>query len=166
MIVIYTDGSTLKNGAKDAVGGFGVVVCEATNINDEGTYTIVNAHQESCIGTTNNREEMKAILWALSNYGKDGFERPIVYTDSSYCERSFNEWIRSWKDNGWKRAKNKPLENTDLIKEYDRLTTQERKHIDLRKCPGHSGIRWNELADGLATGRLSVENVLSIPNTF
>lgn len=29
MIVIYTDGSTLKNGAKDAKGGFGVVVCEA-----------------------------------------------------------------------------------------------------------------------------------------
>lgn len=28
MIVIYTDGSALKNGAKNAEGGFGVIVCE------------------------------------------------------------------------------------------------------------------------------------------
>lgn len=166
MFIIYTDGSALRNGAKDAPGGFGVVVCEATDVNNEDTYTIINAYQESCVGTTNNREEMKAILWAVKNYGTDGFVRPIVYTDSSYCERSFNEWIRSWKASGWRRAKNKPLENTDLIKEYDRLTTREGKMVDLRRCPGHAGITWNELADGLATGRLTVEEVLSMPNKF
>ena len=37
MTVIYTDGSTLKNGAENAKGGFGVVVCEAEPHQDPST---------------------------------------------------------------------------------------------------------------------------------
>ena len=84
MITIYTDGACSKNGSKDAKGGFGVVVVEDDKI--------IDAYQEFSENTTNNREEIKAILWALENYGlyKDNFQYPVVlyklYPDSKYGE--------------------------------------------------------------------------------
>lgn len=163
MIVIYTDGSTLKNGAKNAKGGFGVVVCKAEPHQDPSTYKVIAAYSERADGTTNNRMEMSAILWALTHYGaKDGdFFTPIVYSDSMYCVNSFTNWIKNWKANDWVRSGNKPLENKDLILEYDRLTTKEGLRVDLRYVKGHNGHIWNEVADKLATGKITVEEVLS-----
>ena len=148
-MVIYTDGSCQRN---PGPGGFGVIVVE----ND----MVVAAYSERTNDTTNNREEMKAIIYALENYGaKEGdFFTPIVYSDSSYCVNSFTNWINGWKANGWVRAGGKKLENLDLIQTYDMLR-QEFK-IDLRKIKGHNGHIYNELADGLATGQISVEDVL------
>lgn len=152
MITIYTDGSTLNNGAKNAEGGFGVIVVE----ND----IVVAAYAERTKGTTNNREEMKAIIYALEHYGaKEGdFFTPIVYSDSAYCVNSFTSWIKGWKANGWKRAGGKKLENLDLIQTYDTLAREYK--IDLRKVKGHAGEIYNELADSLATGHMTVEEVL------
>lgn len=161
MIVIYTDGSAKGNGKANAKGGFGIVVCQAWGDEGEENYTPINFYQEEEDGTTNNRMEMKAILWALENYGKppEGKESqwtslmPIVYSDSSYAVNSFTVWIKGWKNNGWKRAHNKPVENLDLVKKWDELVGKGYA-IDLRHCAGHSGNKWNELADALATGRL------------
>ncbi len=157
MIIIYTDGSASNNGAKNAKGGFGVVVCDAES------HTPIDAYSERVEGTTNNRMEMSAILWALRNYGaKEGdFFVPIVYSDSMYCVNSFTTWINGWKARGWTRAGNKPLENKDLILEYDRLTNKEGLRIDLRYIKGHSGEIWNEVADKLATGVITAEEVLN-----
>lgn len=107
--------------------------------------------------------EMSAILWALRNYGgKEGdFFVPLVYSDSMYCINSFTTWLNGWKAQGWTRAGGKPLENKDLIIEYDRLVNQEKLKIELRYVKGHNGDRGNELADKLATGAISVEEVLS-----
>ena len=150
MLCIFTDGSTLKNGSKDARGGFGVVVTDNNRV--------INAHSHFCEGTTNNREEMKAIIWALSNYG-NSVPPPIVYSDSSYCVNTFNQWMNSWKRNGWIKSDKKVPENLDLIKLYDIIKEQGKK-IDLRYVKGHAGFTFNELADALATGRMSVEEVL------
>lgn len=148
-MVIYTDGSCQRN---PGPGGFGVIVVE----ND----MVVAAYSERTNDTTNNREEMKAIIYALENYGaKDGeFFCPIVYSDSSYCVNSFTSWIDGWKAKGWVRAGGKKLENLDLIKTYDMLR-QDYK-IDLRKVKGHAGEIYNELADALATGRMTAEEIL------
>lgn len=158
MIVIYTDGSAKGNGNKNAVGGYGVVVYQGL---DSDHLNIIDAYQEQEVGTTNNRMEIKAILWAMKNYGQPGqFFPPIVYSDSMYCVNSFNNWINSWRCNGWKRAKNKELENKDLIMEYDNLLKQGYS-IDLRYVKGHNETIGNELADGLATGALTVQEVLN-----
>ena len=37
--------------------------------------------------------------------------------------------------------------------------TEKEVKIDLRKISGHNGHLWNELADGLATGKITVEEV-------
>lgn len=106
---------------------------------------------------------MKAIIWALENYGnpEDRIIRgyiPIVYSDSAYCINSFTNWIHGWKANGWTRAKGKKLENLDLIKRYDKLIEQGYK-VNLKKIQGHAGYVGNILADGLATGKISQEEV-------
>lgn len=151
MITIYTDGSCKKN---PGPGGFGVVVVEDDKV--------ISAYQFSSQMTTNNRMEMEAILYALENYGsEDGdFSAPVVYSDSMYCVNSFTNWIAGWKRNGWVRAGGKKLENLDLIKTYDMLTSSDGRKIDLRYVKGHAGEIYNEIADALATGRMSVEEVM------
>lgn len=153
MYIIYTDGSCKGN---PGPGGFGVVVLEGENSN---SCKAVRAYQETVDHTTNNREELKAILWALKEYGKTDFLIPIVYSDSSYCVNSLTLWIHTWKRNGWTRSRNLPIENLDLIQEYDRLVRNGYK-IDLRQCRGHVGDTWNEIADKLATGKITVNEVL------
>ena len=58
---------------------------------------------------------------------------------------------------GLKSDKNQP-ENLDLIKSYYELLKKGYK-IDLRKIPGHAGIPGNELADKLATGKITEHEV-------
>lgn len=142
-MTIYTDGSCRSNGNPDAIGGFGVVVVDE----EKGLFTY--AHQE--IGTTNNRQEMKAVLYAFLNFGDKEFA-PTVYCDSAYTVNAFNDWIFSWERNGWKTSTNKAPENLDLIQIYWEWY-QQGYRINLQKIAGHSGNKWNELADRLATGQ-------------
>lgn len=148
MITIYTDGSCKGN---PGPGGFGAVVTS--------DYGIEAVYQEFSNDTTNNREEMKAIIKILEDYGHLK-PTPIVYSDSAYCVNSFTNWIHGWKANGWTRAKGKKLENLDLIQKYDELTSMGYA-IDLRKIAGHAGNVWNELADALATGQKTKEQALN-----
>ena len=100
--------------------------------------------------------EIRAILYAYKKYGvKDnGFIVPIVYSDSSYCVNSFNEWIHNWASRGWLKSNNKVPENLDLMKKYYDLYKQGYR-IDLRKIKGHSTNQWNNLADALATDKIT-----------
>ena len=152
-MVIYTDGSCNGNGKAVNSGGFGVVVLD----NDEN---LVYTYSKRCENTTNNREELKAILYAMLNHGVNTnkyefsqIEPPIVYSDSAYCVNTFNQWMFSWARNGWLKSDNKTPENMDLIQAYYDWY-QKGYRIDLRKVKGHAGQKWNEMADGLATGKI------------
>ena len=95
----------------------------------------------------------------MRNKGGTNFgETPIIYSDSSYCVNTLNEWIYGWARKGWLKANRQPPENLDLIKEFYNLFQQGYK-MDLRKVKGHAGETGNELADELATGRITVEKV-------
>ena len=75
MIYIYTDGSSKGN---PGPGGFGVVVLKDN--------TIKYSYYKQNENTTNNKEELKAILHAFylsQTMFKE--EDCIVCTDSSYC---------------------------------------------------------------------------------
>ena len=148
MIEIYTDGSCLQNGKADSHGGYGVVV-----VNDG---KIIHAYSHFEDNTTNNKQEIKAILYALINFGK---YNPVVYSDSSYCVNTFTNWMFGWANRGWLKSDNSPPENLELIKAYYNLI-QENNRIDLRKIKGHSGHMYNELADKLATGKLTPDEVM------
>lgn len=149
-MVIYTDGSCNGNGKAVNSGGFGVVVLD----NNEN---IIYTYSERCENTTNNREELKAIIYAMEHYGKqsllDWNEIIVVYSDSNYCVQTLNEWMFNWERNGWIKSDKKIPENLDLIKKYFDLY-QKGYRIDLRKIKGHAGHKFNEMADGLATGKV------------
>lgn len=154
MVIVYTDGSCLGNGKKENSGGFGVV---AINEKQE----IIEQYSKLCSNTTNNREELKAILYALIKYGTQETAAwelhpqtpPIVYSDSAYAVNTLTNWMFSWEKNNWKKADKQVPENLDLIQAYFELY-QKGYRIDLRKVKGHAGNKWNEIADALATGKI------------
>lgn len=149
-MIIYTDGSCLGNGKSENSGGFGVVVLD----NNENLLYTYNKRNEN---TTNNKEEIRAILYSFLNYGiipfSDYEEIPIVYSDSNYCVQTFNTWMFSWAKNNWIKSDKKQPENLELIKAYYDWY-QKGYRIDLRKVKGHSDNKWNQMADGLATGKI------------
>lgn len=151
-ITIYTDGSCLGNGKEINEGGFGVVVVDE---NENLLYTYKKRNKN----TSNNREELRAILYSFLNYGvkveNSGFSTsniPIVYSDSAYCVNTFNSWMFNWARNGWIKSDNKVPENLDLIQAYYDWYKKGYR-IELRKIKGHAGHKWNELADKLATDK-------------
>lgn len=157
-MIVYVDGSCNGNGKAVNSGGFGVVVLD----NDEN---LVYTYSKRCENTTNNREELKAILYTMLNYGVNTnkyefsqIEPPIVYSDSAYCVNTFNQWMFSWAKNDWLKSDNKIPENIDLIQAYYDWY-QKGYRIDLRKIKGHAGHKWNEMADKLATGVLKGDNI-------
>ena len=158
-MIIYTDGSAHPN---PGPGGFGVIVLD----NDEKIQYIYNKQFEK-EKVTNNQMELKAILYAFLNYGvninTNEFTNniPIVYSDSNYCVQTFNSWMFSWANNGWIKSDKKTPENLDLIKAYYNWY-QKGYRIDLRKVKGHNGVKWNELADLLATGKISLEEAMKL----
>lgn len=143
-MIIYTDGSCRKN--PGGPGGFAVVVVS----NDD---RLITTHTEYCDNTTNNREELKAILWAFLKYGMKitdpAYSVPTLYTDSAYCLNIFTNWMFSWQEKGWLKADGKIPENLDLIKPFYQHWIQGWT-IQIVKVKGHNGDKWNELADKLA----------------
>ena len=154
-MIIFTDGSCRGNGKEDNFGGFGVVI-----LDDNGKF--LSCYQKNSTNTTNNREEIKAILFALLRYGKN---RPVVTvcSDSAYCVNTLTQWMFGWAHNNWLKADNKPPENLDLIQTYYEYYLKGYQ-INLIKVKGHNGLEWNELADKLATGSISVAEAERIYN--
>ena len=159
MKIFYTDGSCLKNGSAYNEGGFGVV-----ELDSRGNY--IRSYAKRNKNTTNNIEELRAILYVMLTEGihitdEEWLHYPTVYSDSAYCVNTLNDWMFRWANNGWLKADGKVPENLELIKAYyDHY--QKGYRIDLRKVKGHSGDKWNELADKLATGAISPEEANEI----
>ena len=148
-MIIYTDGSTAPT--NPGPGGFGVVV-----FNDDNK-TLIDCFYHHEDYTTNNRMEIKAILYALIMYGKEN-PFPIVYSDSAYCVNTFNNWMFSWAKKDWKKSDDKTPENLDLIHQfYEHWINGYR--IDLRKIKGHNNSMGNELADKLASAKISMDDL-------
>lgn len=136
---IYTDGACAGNQNSDNVGGWGAV------IDIDGEVRQIYGGERN---TTNNRMELKACIKALEEVLP---ERPKakIFSDSAYLVNCINQrWYIKWRNNGWKNAKNQPVENQDLWRElFDLL---EGLDVSFHKVKGHSGVELNEMADGLA----------------
>ena len=151
-IEIYTDGScTVKT--KD--GGFGAAIY------------FDNKVKQICGGTkntTNNREELTAVIKALNSLLN--CHQIKLYTDSDYVLKGFTTYLPKWKANDWKIAnKNSSVKNIDLWKELDHIA--KRHKITWLKVKAHSGNIGNTLADTLADlGRQSLDQYSKVGTTF
>ena len=146
---IYTDGSCKGN---PGPGSWAAIVVE------DG-FVVDVIQSELFQNTTNNRMEMSAILWAMDSYGSCFGHSPILYTDSAYAMNCFTAWIKTWKRNNWKKSDGNQVENLDLIMRYDKLDSKGYQ-VDIRKISGHTGHKWNELADQLATRKITPKEIL------
>lgn len=136
-MTIYVDGACSGN---TSTGGFGVVVLDETG-------SLIRTYKEKIEDTTNNRMELSAILWVMMKYGKETI--PIVYSDSAYAVKTLSEWSWGWKQKGWVKSDNKIPENLDLVMLFHNLWDRGYR-VELHQCKGHSGNKWNDLADKLA----------------
>lgn len=144
-MIIYTDGSAHPN---PGPGGYGVVV-----VDDAGN--IVSTRSRQYDGpVTNNEMELKAILWAMWNYGNKT-NPPTVYSDSAYCVNSLTNWVWGWVKNGWTKSDGGPVQNADIMSAFVELW-RAGYQINLVKVKGHVGNVYNEMADKLATGKTQI----------
>ena len=133
-VEIYTDGACSGN---PGPGGWGGVL-------------LYRGHRRELSGgelqTTNNRMELMAVIRTL-----EALKRPCrvtIHTDSVYVMKGITEWLRQWKERGWRTADRKPVKNVEL---WQRLEAALAPHeVRWRWVPGHSGVPENERADELA----------------
>lgn len=147
--IFFTDGSCRKN---PGPGGYGIVHLVTR---EEGTELVLSITNQTNEETTNNREEIKAILNVFEIAANDPDNQYIIYSDSAYCVNMINDWIWNWAKNNWKNSKKVTVENYDLVKQLYYYLNKDFFNCQVKKCSGHIGIVENELADALATYNLS-----------
>ena len=140
-IALYTDGACRGN---PGPGSWAYLIQ-----NSEGE--IVEEGSEHEEHTTNNKMELKAILFGLKTLESSGKE-VWVYTDSKYAVDGMKSWVTGWKRRGWKKADKKVPENVEIWKELDLLNTK--MDISFNWVKGHSGHPQNEYVDQLANKEL------------
>jgi ribonuclease HI len=141
---VYTDGACKNNQAEGLQpGGWSAAFLDGRSFSG-GSYA-----------TTNNRMEIQGAIEALKN--TEVGSRVMLYSDSAYVINTFKQgWIDKWEKNGFITAsKKKPVENQDLIKELRSL--ERERTVEFIKVKGHSGNKYNELADKLAVDAIPTD---------
>ena len=133
-----TDGACSGNPGK---GGWGGLI-----IFEDGSELEIGGFE---INTTNNRMELMAAIKTLEKLKqfklKNNFK---LRTDSKYLIDGYSNWINNWKKNGWKTSSGKPVQNLDLWQKIDGLRIKE---VSMEFVKGHSGDKYNERVDVIAT---------------
>lgn len=140
----YTDGAY---SSKTEMGGWASICLENGMIIDEQT-----GYEPY---STNNRMEITAVLSALENINtiETRFTKVIIYTDSAYVERTFNEkWYINWLNNGWRTSDRQQVKNQDLWSRVFALYIKLKNKFDIEviRVKGHADNKWNNYADLLA----------------
>jgi ribonuclease HI len=134
---VFTDGAAEGN---PGPGGWGAVLVVDGQV--------VTEDHGSEPHTTNNRMELKAMIAGLRMLPAD--TPTDVYTDSQLTVNILTQWAAGWKARGWQKKSPGPIANLELVKEAYELS-QARPKAHIRWIKAHSGNRWNEYADALAT---------------
>ena len=133
---VFTDGAADPN---PGPGGWGAVYV----VNNE----IVAEREGHEAHTTNNRMELSALIAGVRLVPQG--TPAVIYTDSQLCVSTITQWAAGWEKRGWKR-KGGEIKNLELVQELYVIFSR-RPELKLRWIAAHSGFRWNEYADCLAT---------------
>ncbi len=139
-VIIYTDGACSGN---PGPGGYGAILM----CNDKKKE--ISGGEKN---TTNNKMELLAAVEALKL-----LKMPCevdLYSDSAYLINCFNNnWLESWKKNGWKNSKKESVKNIDLWQELDKLNQIHK--ITWIKVKGHADNEYNNRCDYLARSEIN-----------
>jgi ribonuclease HI len=98
--------------------------------------------------TTNNRMELTAMIAGLEMLPAD--TPTDVYSDSELVVNILTKWAEGWKERGWRKKSAGPIANLELVQRAYELS-RAKPNARIRWIKAHSGYRWNEYADSLAT---------------
>lgn len=134
-VTLYTDGACSGN---PGLGGYGGVLIYGD---------IKREYSGGEAETTNNRMEIKAVNVGLKRLKYSC--KVEIYSDSAYTVNAFlNGWIYAWKNNGWKKADGKAVQNVDL---WEELYSLSKIHeLTFHKVAGHADNELNNRCDELA----------------
>lgn len=135
--VIYTDGACARSSGR---GGYAAVI---VGVLPHEPVVVSGGEPE----TTHNRMEMRAVIEGLN--ALDPCPTVEVVTDSKYVLKGFTEFLPVWIRRGWLTSAKKPVKNTDLWADLV-AAAQRHEKVKWRWTPGHSGDRFNEMADQIA----------------
>jgi ribonuclease HI len=136
-VIVYTDGACRGNPGR---GGWAWAV-------PDGPYA-----SGADPDTTNQRMEITAALEALRALLPSEPAAIEVVSDSTYVVKCFTDgWWRGWQRRNWKNSQNKPVANRDLWEPLIELALSPAVDVGWRWVKGHSGDRWNDRVDELAT---------------
>jgi ribonuclease HI len=151
---VYTDGSCIGNGNKNAIAGIGVFFGH----NDPRN---ICSKLESKDKLTNQVAELIAALMAIRTIKNIPYGQLRILTDSEYLVKSMNNWATKWEINGWMTAKKTPVANIDLLKLLYNLKKEHNitfKHVKAHQNAPIKGEEkdWegNAMADKLAKDAL------------
>ena len=118
---VFTDGSAINNGKRNARGGIGVFFTDESEDNVGEEFSFKGK-------TSNNICELEAVRRAIVIISKKPefktSDKMLICTDSSYVIDCITKWSDTWEKNGWKRrnkGKLAPVKNVDLIKSIKKL---------------------------------------------
>ena len=134
---VFTDGASEGN---PGPGGWGAVLVVDGQV--------VKEEHGSEPHTTNNRMELTAMIAGLEMVPPD--TPTNIYTDSQLVVNIITQWAEGWKAKGWKKKSPGPIANLELVQKAYELA-QKRPKANILWIKAHSGNRWNEYADSLAT---------------
>lgn len=167
MINLYTDGSCTKGNC----GGWAVIVLNESDLQQPELLYATSITQIE--NATNNQMELTALLCAIELTQTLYKGQPCtIYTDSSYCAKTWNEWIDTWARNNWINSKKETVKNLSLIQSLYKYYSTDflRCQVGVAHIHGHEGRLGNELADAACTGnekkflRLLKKNSVSLKN--
>lgn len=155
-LYIFTDGSSINNGSKNANSGFGIYIPEPETMH-------LKISSKLPKGKTNNYAELKAILEALkildhTDIGilkKIKKEKIIIVTDSQYSINCITQWYHKWIKKGWVSATGEEVKNKELIQEIQPLSVKHNvtfKHIKAHTSKKGFFYDGNRVVDKLANG--------------
>lgn len=143
-VQIYTDGAARGN---PGPAGWGAIMLSGKSIFEMGGRS---DH------ATNNQMELTGPIEALK-YVKKNLSAQVgkinahieIMSDSKYVILGITEWIFNWQKNNWRNAAKKPVMNKELWEELYNLTKDIK--IKWTYVKGHSGHKWNDRVDEIAT---------------
>ena len=140
-IKIFSDGACHRNPGPSATGLSYYINNELVEL-WSGLYEPIGS---------NSISELNGLIQAVEMASKaNTSERTAIFTDSMYALKVAKLWGLTWKDNDWKKADKKPVQNLELVKWLVEATEKLPSNIELIHVNGHVGIEGNELADRAA----------------
>ena len=140
-IYVFTDGGCRPT-PKGVSTGIGVVCIE------KGKEEPVAVLSQAMGTGTNNTAELQAAIEGILLGVHLGYKEIHIISDSNYVVQSMNEWYSNWV----KKGKLVGRINEHLFRKlWEEAKRSDGVNVVFKKIKGHSGNRYNDQADALAT---------------